>query len=128
MSTWRDQRPPAVEIEPRRVAEHLDRAAQGLGIPKAGVLGAIFSKWADLVGVDIAAHTEPRTLRDRVLVVAVDQPAWAAQLRYLASDLVEKIAVFTGSSEVTEIQFRVATSPGSEAQKKSLNRRLSGTD
>lgn len=128
MSTWRNQRPPALEIDPRRVGENLDRATQGLGFPKAGILGAIFSKWADLVGADIAAHTEPRTLRDGVLVVAVDQPAWAAQLRYLASDLLEKIAVFTGSSEVIEIHFRVAASPGSDPQKKSPNRRLSAPD
>jgi predicted nucleic acid-binding Zn ribbon protein len=128
VSTWRDQRPPALEIDPRRVGEHLDRATQGLGLPKAGILGVLFSKWADLVGTDIAAHTEPRTLRDGVLLVAVDQPAWAAQLRYLASDLVQKIAVFTGSSDVTDIQFRVVASAGSEAQKKSPNRHHSAPD
>ena len=128
MSTWRDPKPPAVEIEPRRVGEHLDRATQGLGVPAAGVLGAIFSKWSDLVGVEIASHAEPRSLRDGVLVVTVDQPAWAAQLRYLSSELVEKITVFTASSEVTDIQFRIAGSPPSGAREKSPNKRFRAPD
>lgn len=108
MSTWRDEPRPATEREPRKVAEYLDRATGRLGVPNAGLLGAVFSGWTDLVGAEIAAHAQPRSLREGVLTVDVDQPAWAAQLRYLATDLVTRIAGFTGSSEVSEIQFRVA--------------------
>lgn len=108
MSTWRDEQRGAAERDPRRVGEYLDRATDGIGVPNAALLGMLFSKWPQLVGDDIAAHTEPRSLREGVLTVSVDQPAWAAQLGYLGSDLVVKIASFTGSSEVSEIQFRVA--------------------
>lgn len=119
MSTWRDERRPSVEIEPRKVGECLDRATRGLGVPKAGTLGVVFSKWVELVGPEIASHAEPRSLRDGVLTVVVDQPAWAAQLRYLGSDLVAKIASFTASSEVTKVEFRVVAGGSSGSREKS---------
>jgi predicted nucleic acid-binding Zn ribbon protein len=122
VSTWRDERRPAVEADPRRVGEYLDPAARGLGVPKAGILGIVFSKWADLVGPEIAAHAEPGSLRDGVLTVVVDQPAWAAQLRYLGSDLVAKIAEFAGSSEVSKVEFRVAPAGSSGSREKSPGR------
>ena len=122
MSTWRDERPPALKIEPRRVAEHLDSATRGLGVPKAGILAVVFSKWAELVGPDIAAHAEPRSLRDGVLLVVVDQPAWAAQLRYLSADLVAKIAAFAGSSEVVTVEFRVVAGGRSGPREKAARR------
>ena len=122
MSTWREERPRSLEIEPRRVGEHLDSATRGLGVPKAGILALVFSKWAELVGPDIAAHAEPRSLRDGVLLVVVDQPAWAAQLRYLGADLVAKIAAFAGSSEVVTVEFRVVAGGLSEPREKSSRR------
>lgn len=122
MSTWRNEPRPAVERDARKVGECLDRATGGLGIPQAGLLGVVFSKWVELVGPEIAAHAEPGSLRDGVLTVNVDQPAWAAQLRYLASDLLAKISVFTGSSEVAEIRFRVASSELRSRREKSPRR------
>jgi predicted nucleic acid-binding Zn ribbon protein len=111
-----------MEIEPRRVGEHLDSATRGLGVPKAGILAVVFSKWAELVGPDIAAHAEPRSLHDGVLLVVVDQPAWAAQLRYLSTDLVAKIAAFAGTSEVVTVEFRVVAAGLSEPREKSARR------
>ncbi|HEX6394353.1 MAG TPA: DUF721 domain-containing protein [Acidimicrobiales bacterium] len=122
MSTWRDERPRALENEPRRVGEHLDSATQGLGVSKAGILGVVFSKWADLVGPEIAAHAKPRSLRDGILLVVVDQPAWAAQLRYLGTDLVAKIAAFAGTSEVADVEFRVVAEGFSGPREKSARR------
>jgi predicted nucleic acid-binding Zn ribbon protein len=100
----------------------LDQVTRGMGVPKAGTLGAVFSKWADLVGPEIASHAEPKSLRDGVLTVLVDQPAWAAQLGYLGSDLVTKIAAFTGSSDVERVEFRVAAGGNSGSRGKSSGR------
>ena len=128
MSTWRDERRPATEIEPCKVGEYLDKTTRGMGVPKAGILAVVFSIWPELVGQEIASHAEPRTLRDGVLTVVVDQPAWAAQLGYLASDLVAKIAVFTGSSEVEKVEFRVAAGGISGSREKSSRRAARGPD
>ena len=46
-------------------------------------------------------------LRERTLVVAVADPAWATQLRFLEQELLARIAAATGSDEVTAIEVRV---------------------
>ena len=92
---------------PRRVAESLDRLATLLGVPSAGVLAALFSAWPELVGDAVGAHSRPRSLRDGVLVVAVDEPAWATQVRWLESDLLVRLGEVLGEGVVQSIDVRV---------------------
>lgn len=47
---------------------------------------SIIEDWVDVVGADVALHTEP-TLEDGVLTVACDSSAWATQLRVLRHDI-----------------------------------------
>jgi hypothetical protein len=106
---------------PRRLAADLDRVVAGLGAsarsgrpgdaprPADGeVRGAagLFGRWAQLVGPDIAAHTRLVGVQDHRLVVATDDPAWAAELRWLTSDLLARIAADGGPS-LEGIQVRV---------------------
>ena len=105
MSTWR---PTPQEREPRSIGEFLDRTSARLGGPTASTASSIFRRWEAIVGGDIAAHAKPVSLHDRVLVLAVDQPAWAAQLRFMTADLLVRISEATGGSEVAEIRLRVA--------------------
>ncbi|HET9732107.1 MAG TPA: DUF721 domain-containing protein [Acidimicrobiales bacterium] len=107
MSTWRPSKPPPSERDPRRVSESLDRLARRLGAPTAGVTAAVFSRWEELVGPDIAAHATPVSLRAGVLTLGVDHPAWATQLRFMTTDLLDRIGAGTGSSEVTSVVVRV---------------------
>jgi len=46
-------------------------------------------------------------LRHGVLVVVVDDPAWATQLRWLESDLLARLATIAGEGTITQIQVRV---------------------
>jgi predicted nucleic acid-binding Zn ribbon protein len=70
------------------------------------VLTAVFSHWERLVGPEIAAHASPTSLREGVLVIVVDQPAWAAQLRFMTSDLMARIRVEADAPEVLKIEIR----------------------
>jgi predicted nucleic acid-binding Zn ribbon protein len=67
----------------------------------------VFARWEQVVGTEVAAHAEPRSLRDGVLVIAVDQPAWATQLRFLGADLLARVRDATGCSDLAEIQVKV---------------------
>jgi predicted nucleic acid-binding Zn ribbon protein len=118
MTTWRPARLSASERDPRPVADSLDRVTKSFGAPRAQLLSAVFTHWEELVGAEIAAHAQPRSLRDGVIVVSVDQPAWATQLRYMASDLLARIRTDTGSAEIVEIQIRVGSGPESEGRRK----------
>jgi predicted nucleic acid-binding Zn ribbon protein len=93
------------------VSESLDRVTRGIGAPKATVLTTVFARWEEVVGPEIAAHAEPRSLREGVLVIAVDQPAWATQLRFLGTELLARVREATGCSDVAEIHVKVVGEP-----------------
>ena len=111
VSTWRPSRRTAEGRSPRPVSESLGALARSLGAPGVGVLAAVFAHWEELVGPDIAAHAHPRSLRDGVLVVVVDQPAWATQLRFLSGDVLARLHEAAGPTEVRELQVRVSGEP-----------------
>ena len=94
------------------MSESLDRIAKRLGGPSSGTTATVFSRWDELVGADIAAHARPVSLRAGVLVLAVDHPAWATQLRYMTAELLTRIAEFTTGEEVREIHLRVTGETG----------------
>lgn len=95
---------------PRPVGASLNRLSASFGGPPVGVLTAVFASWDDVVGEGVAAHARPRSLRHGVLVVLVDDPVWATQLRWLESDLLARLASVAGEGSVTEIQVRVRRS------------------
>jgi predicted nucleic acid-binding Zn ribbon protein len=67
---------------------------------------SVFDAWPDLVGEQIAAHARPAGLRDGVLTVAVPDPAWATQLRFLEGALCEQLLSITGAV-VDHLDIRV---------------------
>ena len=97
--------------EPRPLALALDEVLQALQPPGAPVtpaktVGGVFSRWEDAVGEQIAANAHPVRLTDGTLVVEVDEPGWATQLRYLEAELLERIASVAGPG-VTAIELKV---------------------
>lgn len=108
MTTWRDARPPRREREPQPLGTSLERLARGIGAPPPDVLASVFAGWEGLVGAQVAAHAQPRSLRDGILVIAVDQPAWATQLRLLSADILGRLTeVVGGVDTVRELRVQV---------------------
>jgi predicted nucleic acid-binding Zn ribbon protein len=89
------------------VGESLDRVAASLGVPLASTLSTVFASWPEMVGESVAQHSRPRSLRDGVLVVAVDEPAWATQLRWLEADLLTRLREVLGPDQVARFEVRV---------------------
>ena len=91
------------------MSSSLDRVAASLGAgrTRASTLEAVFARWADLVGDSVAAHSRPRALRDGRLVVTVDEPGWATQLRWLEADLVRRLGDVLGDGQVGAVDVRV---------------------
>ena len=80
----------------RLVAEHgwaLDLRVRG-----------VFARWPEIVGAEVAAHTNPETFVDGKLVVRTDSTAWATQLRLLAPQLVQRLNEDLGAGTVTLIE------------------------
>lgn len=105
MSPWKPLPRPGGD-DPRSVRESLDRYAGRLGAERT-VLTTVFGRWSDVVGPDVAAHARPVSLKDGVLVVAVDDPTWATQVRWLGHDLLVRLAEAAGEPVAERLEVRV---------------------
>lgn len=92
---------------PKRIGDALDQVASRLKAPRAKVLAAVFDAWEELVGSVLAAHTTPVRLADGELVVAVDDPAWAAEMRFFSAELINRINAHAEEKAVDRLSVRV---------------------
>ena len=102
--------------DPRELQANLDRLLDHLTGSSTSTNLSLFERWSELVGESVAAHTRPAKLADGVLTVAVDDPAWAAQLKFLEQDLLAQIRDASGSSTIVSIAWRVT---GADARRRS---------
>jgi predicted nucleic acid-binding Zn ribbon protein len=94
-----------VSDEPLRIGELLRQTAPQLGLGAAATAGHIWKLWPEVAGPAIAARAEPSSLRDGVLRVRVDQPAWATELGYLAPLLKERLNRALGAELIAEVRI-----------------------
>jgi len=88
----------------------LDALLDRLGAESVSAISGVFGEWAQIVGEQVAQHVIPIKLERGRLIVEVDDPSWATQMRFLEPQLIEKIHVAT-SSTITSIEVRVKRNP-----------------
>ena len=97
--------------EPIRLGDSLHqvvrelRPEHGAGAPAAAI-GGVFGRWEEAVGEAVAAHVQPVKLDGTTLVVRVDDPAWATQLKFLEETLRRRLLEVAGA-RVERIEVRV---------------------
>ena len=98
-----------------RDPQPLDTAARDLarrrGWSARVAEGAVFARWAGIVGDDIAEHARPTALRDGVLAIAAESTAWATQLRMMQTQLLAKIAAAVGDGVVAAVRITGPVAP-----------------
>jgi len=99
--------PGSDDREPARVASALDRVVRRLGAPSAGALDDLFQRWPEVAGPELATRTRPLGVRDGVLVVAVDDPAWSTAVRFAEPALLSRLRVVLQSDAVSRVEVRV---------------------
>lgn len=83
------------------------RNEAGVSTASAGDMGGVFGRWEEAVGAAVALHVQPVKLDGTKLVVEVDDPAWATQLRFLESTLKERLHAVAGVAiEVIDVRVR----------------------
>jgi predicted nucleic acid-binding Zn ribbon protein len=73
--------------------------------------GAVFGRWAELVGAEVAEHASPVSLREGELTVQAVSTACATQLRLLQRQLLAKIAAGVGRGVVTRLRIHGPSAP-----------------
>jgi len=89
------------------IGDSLDVVLRGLRGAGAKATAGVFGRWEDVVGPHVAAHARPALLDDGRLIVEVDEPGWATQLRYLEAELLERLSAVAGAGAVRSIEVRV---------------------
>lgn len=89
-----------------RLFSELDKLLSRLGSDTAKSVGGVFGGWASIVGEQIAAHVVPLQIEGGRLLVEVDDPAWATQVRFLELDIVKRLREDTGT-RITGVDVRV---------------------
>jgi len=92
--------------EPTPLNAAMDRLLRSLKGGDRQTTVTVFSRWAELVGDSVAAHVRPLKLDGGTLVVEVDDPAWATQMKFLEADLLDRLKA-SGGMSVERIEIRV---------------------
>lgn len=92
------------------LAGALDALLDRLGAESTTAITGVFGEWPKIVGEQVAQHVTPIKLERGRLIVEIDDPSWATQMRFLEAQLVEKLNAAT-SSTITAIEVRVKRIP-----------------
>lgn len=108
----RDWQPYGRWEAPARPAPVLQQLVPGvmkrLGLEQRLLQSQIFHQWATIVGAEVVRHAQPVSLKNGLLVVAVDHPVWLQELsRYHKPLLLQNIRDRVGKTAVRDIVFRI---------------------
>lgn len=92
---------------PRSLEGSLDTLSARLGMEGARTLGRLFSGWTEIVGPAMAEHVQPVRIDPHALVVTVDHPAWATQVRLLGDTLLDTVSERVGVDRPARLEVRV---------------------
>lgn len=81
---------------------------------------AVFARWPEIVGAEVAQHCQPTSYVDGKLTVRAGSTAWATQLKLLAPTLVRRLNEEIGHGSVTLIEIEGPTAPSWKKGPKSV--------
>ena len=112
MSPGKERRPGGPARERSATPETLGVVLDGLlqQSPWGGglVLGELGRRWAEVVGETLSKECAPTAIHGQVLVVRASSAPWAAQLRFLQSDIAARVNDVLGAPKVREVRVTVA--------------------
>ena len=77
--------------DPLLIKNTLDELVKGRQWESALAEGNLFTSFSEIVGDEIAAHSEPITFFEGVLTIRASSTAWATQLNLLKPTILEKL-------------------------------------
>jgi len=89
------------------VAVALAKVASRLGAASPETQKVVFNTWSECVGSDIESHAQPLSLVDGTLVVTVDDPRWATQLKWMAPQISQRLNEAVGNQAISRIEVRL---------------------
>jgi predicted nucleic acid-binding Zn ribbon protein len=97
--------------DPQLLGQAIGGLLDQQGWQQRAAIGSVFGRWAEIVGRDLAAHTQPDAFADGELAVIADSTAWATQVRLLAPQLVRRLNAELGDGTVRRVKVRGPAPP-----------------
>lgn len=97
---------PVDDEPPVPVKEGLERFFRFLGAPPVDVVTRLADCWGEIVGPALAGPTRPLELLDGTLVVGCDDPAWAAQVSWMETQIRQRFATVFPTVELRRVTAR----------------------
>lgn len=104
-------RPRARPGDPELVGRAIDDLLTERGWDDRATVAALFGRWPELVGGQVAEHCAPRSYEDGRLHVTADSTTWATHLRALAPELVRRLGEELGAGVVRDVHITGPTAP-----------------
>lgn len=98
------------EADPIKVGDILGDLVGRRGWAERMQLGKLRMAWAEVVGEQIAARSEPVKLEAGTLAVRADGSAWATELTLLSTSIATKADEFLGGTGAVR-EVRINTAP-----------------
>ena len=96
-----------------RLGELLDGMGDKLGLSAPVATGKVWSRWRDIVGDPVSRHAEPSSLKEGVLRIRADSPAWATEIGYLGEEIRKRANHVVGAELVREVKVWTKAPQGS---------------
>ncbi|XVX20301.1 DUF721 domain-containing protein [Actinomycetota bacterium] len=97
--------------DPELIGDQVDQLVSDRAWKVDVAAGSVMGRWPQIVGPDIAAHSQPVSFERGVLTVRAESTAWATQLRLLESTLIGRIDDEAGKGTVTELKIVGPSAP-----------------
>ena len=106
MTGWDETEDAWVQEEgspPRPVAEAVERMTTARGWTRRLDSARVHDLWPEIAGERLARHNEPVRMHGDVLVVRATSSAWAAQIPYLANEIMARANAVLGEGQVVRV-------------------------
>lgn len=93
--------------KPQSIRSVLENTLKSLEIDVPLKSYSVLGAWNEIVGATVAAHSQPRSIRNRILFIEVTHSTWMQQLQFLKPTLLEKVNNFLGEPLIQDIRFKL---------------------
>ncbi|GAA3706366.1 hypothetical protein GCM10022377_20110 [Zhihengliuella alba] len=90
--------------DPQELGSVLGRLVRNRGWTSPVAVGSVMSRWAELVGPQVATHCKPESFEGTTVVVRCDSSSWATQMRLLSHSILKSFDEKLGPGIVTRIE------------------------
>jgi len=103
-----DPAPPLPDAEAAPLGEFVDGGLRGMKLGAHVHMTNIADAWPNIVGPQIARHTRPAHLENRLLTVFVAHPAWLMELRGApAQEILSRLQDQFGKQTVASLRWSI---------------------